>query len=97
MTSAFVEGDRFDAVFGPAAEAAARLCDADGDGTVGPDDLWVMMAAFGTSRENVAAAFERLDGDGDGMVSVGELVEATRQFYTSTDPDVAGNWLFGPL
>ncbi|WP_326638009.1 EF-hand domain-containing protein [Streptosporangium sp. NBC_01755] len=97
MTSAFVEGDRFDAVFGPAAEAAARLCDADGDGTVGPDDLWVMMAAFGTSREDVAAAFERLDGDGDGMVSVGELVEATRQFYTSTDPDVAGNWLFGPL
>ncbi|WP_433376694.1 EF-hand domain-containing protein [Streptosporangium sp. CA-115845] len=97
MTSAFVEGDRFDAVFGPAAEAVAWLCDTDGDGAVGPDEFWVMMAAFGTSREDVTAAFERLDGDGDGAVSVGELVEATRQFYTGTDPDVAGNWLFGPL
>lgn len=97
MTSAFVDGDRFDAVFGPAAEAMAGLCDTDGDGAVGPDEFWVMMAAFGTPREDVEAAFERLDGDGDGAVSVDELVEATRQFYTSTDPDAAGNWLFGPL
>ncbi|MER6829347.1 EF-hand domain-containing protein [Streptosporangium sp. NPDC000563] len=97
MTSAFVEGDRFDTVFAPAAEALAGLCDTDGDGAVGPDEFWIMMAAFGTPREDVRATFERLDGDGDGVVSVGELVEATRQFYTSADPDVVGNWLFGPL
>ncbi|WP_329092664.1 MULTISPECIES: EF-hand domain-containing protein [unclassified Streptosporangium] len=97
MTSAFIEGDRFDAVFAPAAEAVAGLCDTDGDGAVGPDEFWIMMAAFGTPREDVRATFERLDGDGDGVVSVGELVEATRQFYTSADPEVAGNWLFGPL
>jgi len=97
MTSAFVEGDRFDTVFAPAAEALAGLCDTDGDGAVGPDEFGIMMAAFGTPREDARATFERLDGDGDGVLSVDELVEATRQFYTSADPDVAGNWLFGPL
>lgn len=97
MTSAFVEGDRFGAVLESAAAALAGLCDTDGDGAVGPDEFWVMMDAFGTPREDAAAAFARLDGDGDGAVSVGELVEATRQFYTSADPDAAGNWLFGPL
>ncbi|MFI6511468.1 EF-hand domain-containing protein [Streptosporangium sp. NPDC050855] len=97
MTSAFVEGDRFEAVFEPAAAALAGLCDTDGDGVVGPEEFWVMMDAFGTPRQDAAAAFARLDGDGDGAVSVRDLVEATRQFYTSADPDVAGNWLFGPL
>jgi Ca2+-binding EF-hand superfamily protein len=97
MTSAFIEGDRFDTVFGPAAEAFAELCDTDGDGSVGPDEFQVMLAAFGTPHEDVEAAFDRLDLDQDGNISVTELVEATRQYYTSTDPDVAGNWLFGPI
>src|SRR4051794_17385736 len=30
MTAAFIEGDRFDTVFGPAAEAFAELCDTNG-------------------------------------------------------------------
>jgi Ca2+-binding EF-hand superfamily protein len=56
-----------------------------------------MMAAFGTPSEDVEAAFDRLDLDQDGNISVTELVEAARQYYTSTDPDAAGNWLFGPI
>jgi Ca2+-binding EF-hand superfamily protein len=97
MTSAFIEGDRFDTVFGPATEAFAELCDTDGDGSVGPDEFQVMMAAFGTPYADVEAAFDRLDLDQDGNISVTELVEAARQYYTSTDPDAAGNWLFGPI
>ncbi|OUC94288.1 EF-hand domain-containing protein [Streptosporangium minutum] len=97
MTSAFVQGDRFEAVFGPAAEAIAELCDADGDGAVGPAEFRVMLTAFGTPHDDVDVAFERLDRDHDGRLSVGELVEAARQYYTSADPNAAGNWLFGPL
>ncbi|WP_433255068.1 EF-hand domain-containing protein [Streptosporangium sp. CA-135522] len=97
MTSAFVEGDRFDAVFRPAAEAVAALCDADGDGVVGPAEFRVMLTAFGTPHDDVDVAFDRLDRDHDGSISTGELVEAVRQYYTSADPNAAGNWLFGPL
>ncbi|GHH63027.1 calcium-binding protein [Streptosporangium violaceochromogenes] len=97
MTSTFVEGDRFDTVFRPAARAVAELCDTDGDGAVGPEEFRTMLSAFGTPHGDVDTAFARLDLDGDGSVSVDELVEATRQYYTSADPGAAGNWLFGPL
>ncbi|WP_406317191.1 EF-hand domain-containing protein [Streptosporangium sp. NBC_01639] len=97
MTSAFVEGDRFDAVLRPVAETIAELCDTDGDGAVRPAGFRVMLTAFGTAHDDVDAAFDRLDRDYDGSIPVGELVEAVRQYYTSADPHAAGNWLFGPL
>ncbi|MGW4423079.1 EF-hand domain-containing protein [Streptosporangium sp. NPDC004631] len=97
MTSAFVGGDRFDAMFRPAAEAVAELCDTDGDGAVGPAEFRIMMSAFGVGYDDVDAAFDRLDLDRNGIVSVDELVEAVREYYTSTDPGSVGNWLFGPL
>ncbi|MEV7009357.1 hypothetical protein [Streptosporangium sp. NPDC051022] len=97
MVSAFAGDERFDAAFRPAAEAIAELCDTDGDGVVGPAGFRVMLSAFGTPHDEVEAAFERLDLDRDRSISVGELVEATRQYYTSADPLATGNWLFGRL
>ncbi|MGV9779472.1 EF-hand domain-containing protein [Streptosporangium sp. NPDC003464] len=97
MISAFAEGDRYDTAFRPAAEALAALCDADGDGLVDPAGFRVLLTAFGTAHDDVDTAFDRLDRDRDGAISSGELVEAVRQYYTSADPNAAGNWLFGPL
>ncbi|WP_327086153.1 EF-hand domain-containing protein [Nonomuraea sp. NBC_01738] len=97
MVSAFVEGDRFDPVFRPAVEAVAALCDTDRDGQVGPGEFRVMLNAFGTAYDDVDEAFDRLDQNGDGSLSVDELVEAARQYYTGDDPHARGNWLFGPL
>lgn len=96
MTSAFVDGG-FDGVLRPAAEAVAALCDQDGDGRIEPREFRLMLSAFGIAHDDVTEAFDRLDDDRDGTLTVPELVEAVRQYYTGDDPHAAGNWLFGPL
>ncbi|GAA0953680.1 hypothetical protein [Nonomuraea longicatena] len=97
MTSAFVEGGQFEPVFFPATRAVAELCDADGDGRIGPSEFRTMLSAFGTAYDDVDEAFDRLDREGCGSLSVSDLVDAARQYYTGDDPHSAGNWLFGPL
>jgi hypothetical protein len=97
MVAVFIDGEHFEPVFQPAARAVAHLCDSDGDGLIGPGEFRMMLSAFGTAYDDVDLAFDRLDADTDGRVTVEELVLATRQFYTGEDPHAAGNWLFGPL
>ncbi len=97
MAPVFSESERFDAVFGPAAEAVAELCDSDGDGVVGPAEFRVMLSAFDTPHDDVESAFDRLDRDSDRGISVGELVEATRKYCTSAGPSATGGRMFGPL
>lgn len=97
MTSAFIEGDHYEPVFEPASRAVAELCDADRDGQIGPAEFRIMLSAFGTAYDDVDAAFDRLDRDVKGRLTVEDLVEATRQYYTGDDPHAAGNWLYGPL
>ncbi len=97
MTAAFVKGDRYDPVFGPAAAAVAGLCDRGGDGYAGPEEFRTLLAAFGTGHDDADAAFDRLDTTGRGVLTVDELVRAARDFYTGEDPEAPGNWLFGPL
>ncbi len=97
MTAAFVEGDRYDAVFRPAVVAVAELCDGDRDGQIGPGEFRTLLAAFGTAYDDVDQAFDRLDRTGRGVLTVEELVLAAGEFYVSDDPAAVGNWLYGPL
>ncbi|MEV0587878.1 EF-hand domain-containing protein [Nonomuraea sp. NPDC050310] len=97
MTVAFIEGGGFDPVFLPAAEAVADLCDQNRDGQIGVHEFRMLLSAFGTPYDDVAEAFDRLDRDHDGTLTVSELVTAVREYYTGDDPHAAGNWLFGPL
>jgi hypothetical protein len=97
MTRAFVTGDAYEPVFGPATRAVAEICDGDGDGLIGPREFRTLLSAFGTAYDDMDTAFDRLDATGRGVLTVEELVEAARQYYAGDDPDAAGNWLFGPL
>ncbi|MGW5049805.1 EF-hand domain-containing protein [Actinokineospora sp. NPDC004072] len=98
MKTAFA-GDpaKFEAGFRPLAEALFAICDRDGDGKVGPAEFAGFQKAFGTSADNIRIAFEKLDHNGNGYLEVDELLVAWQEFYTSSDPDARGNWLFGDI
>ncbi|MEV8374759.1 EF-hand domain-containing protein [Kribbella sp. NPDC056861] len=98
LRKAFAESESgFERGFKPLAEALWAICDKNNDGTVGPQEFAGFHKAFGTTPENSRIAFDRLDSDGDGSLSVDELLQAWKDFYTSSDPDAAGNWLFGDI
>lgn len=54
------------------------------------------LLAWGV-EDHRSAAFQRLDRDDAGILSEDDLVQATREFYLSNDPDAPGNVLYGPL
>ncbi|NUR30347.1 MAG: hypothetical protein HOV83_31595 [Catenulispora sp.] len=97
MITAYIDGQKFDKTFRPAAIALAALCDTDGDGAITLREFESLQAAFGTPDPEASAAFERLDLDSNGSLSVDELVKAAHEYYTSPDPAAPGNHLFGPL
>jgi len=97
MISAYIDGQKFDKTFRPAAVAIAALCDQDNDGAIGLAEFQILQSAFGTADGDAVAAFQRLDLDANGSLSVDELVRAAHEYYTGGDPRMPGNHLFGPL
>ncbi|WP_030419149.1 EF-hand domain-containing protein [Streptomyces sp. SCSIO 75703] len=98
MTGAFVTSpDGFETSFRPLAEAVVTLLDTDGDGEVDEGEFRAWQEVFRTAPEDRAAAFQRLDTDGSGSLTVDELLTAVREFYVSPDAGAAGNWLYGPV
>lgn len=97
MDAAFISGNKFSPVLRPVARAVIRLCDTDSDGQISLAEFTIMQQAYGTAPEDIATAFEILDGDGDGELSVTELERAMQDFYVGRKPTAPGNWLFGEL
>ncbi|MBB5868975.1 Ca2+-binding EF-hand superfamily protein [Allocatelliglobosispora scoriae] len=98
MAGAFIDSpDGYLANFRPAARAVFHLADTDGDGTLRPAEFHALQRAFGTADAAIDAAFQRLDSDGSGELTVDELVVAAEEYYRGADPDAPGNWLWGPV
>jgi Ca2+-binding EF-hand superfamily protein len=87
----------FDNGFKPLAAALFSICDRDDDGKVAPIEFAGFHKAFGMSPHQSLIAFEHLDSDRNGYLSPTELVTAWQEFYTSDDPNAAGNWLYGDV
>ncbi|MEU8779644.1 EF-hand domain-containing protein [Streptomyces sp. NPDC048606] len=87
----------FDEAILPIVDEVMTAMDSDRDERLLPDEFTRWIGAYGVSREAAAAVFTRLDRDGDGMISRDELVRAFREYHTGTDPELPGNWLYGPL
>lgn len=98
MRKAFAEDKRgFEEGFRPLAEAVFDLCDKDGNGQVSEREFHAFQRAFGSSEANSKLAFQKLDRDKSGHLSVQELLKAWEEYYTSEDPNAPGNWLFGDV
>jgi benzoyl-CoA 2,3-dioxygenase component B len=98
MRGAFVaDPNGFNAGFKPLAESVFALCDKDGNGQVSEKEFMAFQHAFGSSEANAKLAFQKLDRDRSGHLSVDELLKAWQEYYTSEDPNAPGNWLFGDV
>ncbi|MEU6312774.1 EF-hand domain-containing protein [Streptomyces sp. NPDC047014] len=98
MTRLYAQGGpAYDRSFRPMMRAILTIVDTDGDGVISPQEFHRAQEAFGTrlGPEDTEALFRRIDADGDGTLTVDELLGAVREYYTGTDEDAPGNLLFG--
>ena len=74
-----------DAGFGnvvrPTIQAMVNVLDRDGDGEISPAEMKKWFAAIGIDSDAASAAFQQLDTDGSGRLSVNELVDAVRDYH----------------
>lgn len=71
--------------------------DADGDGFVKSEEFVAFLKARQVPDTSPAAAFKRLDADGDGRLSRADVINLTGEYFKSDDPKAAGNALFGQV
>jgi len=76
-----------------------ELQDRDKDGRVTEDELRAyVQARFGLSEAPwVSEAFARTDVDGNGFITVEEVIKMEIEYHFSEDEADAGNYLFGSL
>ncbi|MCY0930304.1 EF-hand domain-containing protein [Streptomyces sp. H27-H1] len=100
MTRLYAQGGpAYDRSFRPMVQAILTIVDTDGDGVISPAEFHKAQEAFDTrlSQADAEALFRRIDADGDGTLTVDELLGAVREYYTGTEEDAPGNLLFGEL
>ncbi|OKJ09166.1 calcium-binding protein [Kitasatospora sp. CB01950] len=79
------------------ADALMRALDTNHDGVLSKDEYVRMYDALGIPPEHSGDAFQRLDLDGNGVLSHDEFRSAITEFYLSSDENAPGNWLIGPI
>jgi Ca2+-binding EF-hand superfamily protein len=81
--------DLFGAIF--------EIIDLDGDGKITVHDYKQYFKAWGLDEALAEQAFPRLDLSGDGRLSRSIFIQFGSNFFMADEPNVPGNWLFGPL
>ncbi|MBQ1157463.1 EF-hand domain-containing protein [Streptomyces sp. A73] len=78
--------------------ACLDICDTDNDGLITLNEYTLLgQAVSGGTPEEMAAAFTKLDLDGNGTLGPEEIRTAVTEYFTSEDTEARGNWLYGPL
>ena len=71
------------------------LWDRDGDGRLSGIEYVAFAGCGGVGAEAAREAFRHLDRDGNGYLTIDELMQNVKEFY-GDDPDAPGNWIAGP-
>ena len=88
--------DRYDNEVASIASTLFDTFDTDGDGVIGPDEFCNYYSVYGLSAAQARQVFLDLDADGDGAISVLELMDMVHEFFRGDDRGAPGNRLFGP-
>ncbi|MBK8904036.1 MAG: EF-hand domain-containing protein [Anaerolineaceae bacterium] len=70
--------------------------DLDSDGQISRDEYKLFFKAWGIDTALAEAAFSRMDFNADGRLSREVFLQYGSNFYINDEPDVVGNYLFGP-
>jgi Ca2+-binding EF-hand superfamily protein len=89
---------RFEATVLTVIEAMFALMDQDGDGKITLEEYAAWMRGMRIAEQDISQRiFSKLDLDGSGSVSKAEMMQLTREFFYSDDPEARGNWVLGPF
>lgn len=81
----------FAQVLRPTIRAIVDLCDVTGDGAINPREFRRWIEAIGGSGGDPDESFRRIDVNGNGTLSVDEIVEAVKQYhYGQSDTALLG-------
>jgi Ca2+-binding EF-hand superfamily protein len=79
-------------------EAMFDLMDRNGDGKITLEEYGEWMKALRIAEQDITEkVFQKLDLNGNGILSKEEVLQLTCEFFYSDDPDARGNWALGPF
>ena len=78
----FEDGEQaFNDVLGPVMRGIVGLCDKNADGQINRQEFASWLNALGLDQSEAAGAFDQVDTNRNGELSVNELLDAVRQFH----------------
>ncbi|MFI9815092.1 EF-hand domain-containing protein [Saccharothrix variisporea] len=88
----FQGGDAgFARVVRPMIQSILNVCDTDGDGEINPSEFARWVGAVGVDPSTAKAAFSQVDTNGNGSLTVDELVNAVKAYHFGTlDAELLG-------
>jgi Ca2+-binding EF-hand superfamily protein len=90
-----VSSEEYTAYIGGNARGMVALADLDQNGTLSQSEWRWQFRGFEIDDSEADESFQHIDTNGDGQITVEELIEAWRQFHFSEDADAPGNWILG--
>ncbi|KAA2258825.1 hypothetical protein F0L68_23690 [Solihabitans fulvus] len=87
--------DGYTQLFQPVVLALVDIADTNGDGVIEKTEGIRLLIALGTAEADAEKAFQAIDVDQDGQLSVHELVAAFRAYFLSEDPQHRASSLLG--
>ncbi|MBN1979793.1 MAG: EF-hand domain-containing protein [Anaerolineae bacterium] len=87
---------RFEGTALMAIEVMFALMDRNRDGKITLEEYGECMKAL-RIKDITEKVLQKLDLNGNGILSKEEVLQLTREFFYSDDPDAPGNWALGPF
>ncbi|MEQ9307246.1 MAG: EF-hand domain-containing protein [Marinoscillum sp.] len=72
-----------------------NLFDQNGDRIISKEEYLDMFRIYNIDLEYSEIGFQKIDENSDGQITLSEMIAAFRDFLMSSNPEAAGNWIFG--